>query len=276
MGDNGTYKDGKDSHGMKGTVVPPAHENTNPEHSGISYDPTVPFPYDTVDTSLNQVVHRADEKSLKLLAKHNHASNIKAGNRPITVEEATRMTKASEQMKVTDHQPAGEVVVPPPPPAPEPPPPPPPVSAQFAPPPPPPTPGDPIIMPSIAPTPAILPDADEPLAAVNQGGANAKYDITKAARIKVKFSGSFGKIAVPFNLVFLDGISLVMMQYSAEGLFYEPPGHSQESIEVNWQNRLYVCMPGVHFTMPDRKTAFTIFLVDEEQTQERVTSGKNG
>jgi hypothetical protein len=32
---------------------------------------------------------------------------------------------------------------------------------------------------------------------------------------------------------------------------------------------MFMCLPGVHFVMPDQQTAFTVFLIDENATLKR-------
>jgi hypothetical protein len=99
--------------------------------------------------------------------------------------------------------------------------------------------------------------------------ANSKSAPMQLARVKVRFISPMGKLAVPYNVVFQDGISLVLVQYSPEGMFYDPPECANEHIEVQWHGRMFMCLPGVHFVMPDQQTAFTVFLIDEGATRKR-------
>jgi hypothetical protein len=121
------------------------------------------------------------------------------------------------------------------------------------------------------PPPASVGAAPQPLAedTDTKASANIKSAPMQVARVKVRFIGNFGKLAVPYNVVFQDGISLVMVQYSPEGIFYDPPGGTDEHIEVQWHGRMFMCLPGVHFIMPDQQTAFTVFLIDENATRKR-------
>jgi hypothetical protein len=89
----------------------------------------------------------------------------------------------------------------------------------------------------------------------------------RSQRIKVRFISRLGKLAVPYNLVFRYGMSLVMIQHSEEGIFYDPPQASDLEIEVWWHGSVYICFPGVYIEFPDHQTAQTIFFVDEELTR---------
>jgi hypothetical protein len=98
--------------------------------------------------------------------------------------------------------------------------------------------------------------------------ANLNISEMKIARVRIRFRGPFGKLAVPYNIVFRYGIFLVMIQYSPDGSFYEPPGQLEEHIEVQWHGRFFMCLPGPYFIMPDSQTAFTVFMIDEARTLE--------
>lgn len=91
----------------------------------------------------------------------------------------------------------------------------------------------------------------------------------RSQRIKVRFISRLGKLAVPYNLVFRYGMSLVMIQHSEEGIFYDPPQAPDLEIEVWWHGSVYICFPGVYIEFPDHQTAQTIFFVDEELTREK-------
>ncbi len=96
--------------------------------------------------------------------------------------------------------------------------------------------------------------------------ANLKLKPMQVARVKVRFISRAGKLAVPYNVVFKYGMQLIMVQYSPEGMFYEAPSAMDEHIEVQWHGQIFMCLPGVYFVMPDEKTAFTIFLIDDKAT----------
>jgi hypothetical protein len=98
--------------------------------------------------------------------------------------------------------------------------------------------------------------------------ANLNTVPMQLARVRVRFRGPFGKLAVPYNVVFRYGIFLIMIQHSPDGSFYEPPGQLEEHIEVQWHGRLFMCLPGPYFETPDSQTAFTVFMIDEARTLE--------
>lgn len=130
---------------------------------------------------------------------------------------------------------------------------------------------EPLIMPtlegpvSVIPLPPSAPVPGAPPTPL--ASANTNMNAMKVARVKVRFVSRMGKLAVPYNVVFQDGISLVMVQHSPEGIFYDPPSGTDEHIEVQWHGRMFMCLPGVHFVMPDQQTSFTVFLIDEQATQ---------
>jgi hypothetical protein len=101
-----------------------------------------------------------------------------------------------------------------------------------------------------------------------QTHANLDIEPMQVARVRVRFVGPFGKLAVPYNVVFRHDYSLVMLQYSPDGSFYEPPGGLEQHIEVQWHGRIFMCLPGPYFIMPDQQTAVTVFLIDDARTLE--------
>ena len=97
---------------------------------------------------------------------------------------------------------------------------------------------------------------------VNLGSAPMKVQ-----RVKVRFISALGKLAIPYNLVFRYDINLVMIQYSEEGIFYDPPQVAELEIEVWWHGKVFICYPGTYFEFPDGQTSQTIFLIDEDKTR---------
>jgi len=99
--------------------------------------------------------------------------------------------------------------------------------------------------------------------------SNLKTKPMQIARVRVRFIGSFGKLAVPYNVVFRYDYLLVMLQYNPDGMFYEPPDVANgQHIEVQWHGRIFMCFSGPYFIMPDQQTAVTLFLIDENETLE--------
>lgn len=83
------------------------------------------------------------------------------------------------------------------------------------------------------------------------------------ARIPVRMKGTFGALRVLYDEVFVDNVCLVLVQKSDDELFYEAPMNSDEHIDIEINGKTKQCLPGLHFTLPDRRTAFTIYLIDE-------------
>lgn len=97
----------------------------------------------------------------------------------------------------------------------------------------------------------------------------ASRALMQAAREKVRFVGSFGRLSVPYNMVWRHQFTLVMMQFSEDGIFYEPQD-AVGILEVWWRGNLFLCMPNVIYVpFPDGKLALSIFFVDELETAKR-------
>lgn len=89
-----------------------------------------------------------------------------------------------------------------------------------------------------------------------------------APKIKVIFAGAFGKISFSYSLVFFHKFFLVLVQESADGDFYEPPGEPSQPMQValcDSEGRTYACFPCAHIPFPNGRTAVTILLVDEKE-----------
>ncbi len=82
-------------------------------------------------------------------------------------------------------------------------------------------------------------------------------------RIPVRLSGPFGALRVLYDDVFVDNICLVLVQRSHDEQFYEAPMNIEGHIDIEINGKTKPCLPGLHFTLPDRKTAFTVYLIDE-------------
>lgn len=88
-------------------------------------------------------------------------------------------------------------------------------------------------------------------------------------RFPVRFKGRFGTLQAPYNQVFRDGIALVLVQNSPDGVYYEPPYDPEELMEIALTGQLrYLCHSGVHYKMPDGLSAHTVYLIDRELTGE--------
>jgi hypothetical protein len=96
--------------------------------------------------------------------------------------------------------------------------------------------------------------------------ANLEAAPMRKAKVKVRFKSAMGSLAVAYNVVFKEGIKLVMVQHDVEGLFYEPPGDNETPVEIQWHGDTYVCYSALNFKMPDEQTAFNIYLIDVEAT----------
>lgn len=108
--------------------------------------------------------------------------------------------------------------------------------------------------------------------------ANPQSAPMRKAKIKVRFKSAMGSLAVAYNVVFKEGIKLVMIQHDAEGLFYEPPGDNETPVEIQWHGKKFVCYSALNFKMPDEQTAFNIYLIDVEATTRlrKDEDGENG
>jgi len=108
--------------------------------------------------------------------------------------------------------------------------------------------------------------------------ANLEARPMRKAKIKVRFKSAMGSLAVAYNVVFKEGIKLVMVQHDAEGLFYEPPGDNETPVEIQWHGKTYVCYSALNFKMPDEQTAFNIYLIDKDATKalQGESDGENG
>ena len=89
--------------------------------------------------------------------------------------------------------------------------------------------------------------------------------LTAQPKIKVGFAGAFGKINFSYAQVFRHDIFLVLVQESAEGDFYEPPGERSQAMQVTVyeENCTYACFPCAHIPFPGGRSAVTILLVDD-------------
>lgn len=89
-------------------------------------------------------------------------------------------------------------------------------------------------------------------------------------RNAVKFRGRFGTLTAPYDLVFVDDLSLVLVQYAIDGVYYEPPYDPEEPMEISWAGRRYLCHSGIHYKMPDGRAAHTVYLIERDLNVEEA------
>lgn len=83
-------------------------------------------------------------------------------------------------------------------------------------------------------------------------------------RVKVRFSGQFGSLAVLYNHVHREDFYLVMIQHSEDGEFYEAPSGDQQVL-VEYSDQRYTCFPGPQVRLlPGGKIMVTVYMVEEE------------
>lgn len=90
-------------------------------------------------------------------------------------------------------------------------------------------------------------------------------EAVQGSKIKVRFSGAFGRVSFSYAQVFRHDIFLVLVQESAEGDFYEPPGQHAQAVEVSWENVVHQCYPCAHIPFPNGRTAITVLMIDEQE-----------
>lgn len=122
---------------------------------------------------------------------------------------------------------------------------------------------------SKVPTPGAEPKSEFSRVEVAASLPSAGSGLMQASREKVRFVGAFGKLSVPYNMVWRHGFVLAMMQYSEDGIFYEPQD-TTGFLEVWWRGNLFVCMPNViYLPFPDGRISLSVFFVDEDETVRR-------
>jgi hypothetical protein len=84
-------------------------------------------------------------------------------------------------------------------------------------------------------------------------------------RTKVRFKGQFGSTSVLYNLVHVhEDFKLVMLQYSADGQFNEAPSGDQPVL-VQIEDRSYNCFPGPQVPLlPGSTLLITIYFIESE------------
>lgn len=106
--------------------------------------------------------------------------------------------------------------------------------------------------------------------------------IPNRKRTLVKFEGTFGRLAVPYDHVYQDTQRpdlLVMVQYNPDGNHFEAP-ESNDHIRVRIGEHEYLCLSGVQFSSEDRKTHYTVFAIDfvtmEQMAGQEAGHGSQG
>lgn len=85
----------------------------------------------------------------------------------------------------------------------------------------------------------------------------------EAPKIKVKLTGSFGSLTVPYNYVYRYENFLILIQYDCDEAFYEAPRNDQP-LTVSWNDEYVQCLPGPQFPLgPGSKVMVTVFFIDD-------------
>jgi hypothetical protein len=119
--------------------------------------------------------------------------------------------------------------------------------------------------------------AQVPLSAINPTPSSFVPIVPNRKRTLVKFEGSFGRLSVPYDQVYQDTARpdlLVMVQTNPDGNHFEAP-ESNDYIKVRIGEHEYLCLSGVQFGSEDRKTHYTVFVIDFTRMQE-VADGNKG
>jgi len=87
--------------------------------------------------------------------------------------------------------------------------------------------------------------------------------VPNAPKVDVSFSGTFGKLTVQYDQVFVSGINLVLVQRGA-GASYEPPDTGEQPISIKTLGKEFKCLSGARLPWPDKSMTLLIFFIDEE------------
>jgi len=309
------YRDGTDTHHMKGTVVPSARRDALPSDHGGRFDPHRPIAFNVIEVGKNGVERavRVDPSDMKKMdgAAQGFDSLLKSeGGKPAMSESRVELDKGvaampgriglvdddhlrfeqpitgappsppKEVLKISDVKemfPEEPYMPPvhleqPRSPAPE-------EAPKVA----------PLITPAMGDRGAPVSELFEKDGGVELSGIStpgqdrmtefpksespvlprASKALMQASREKVRFVGSFGRLSVPYNMVWRHQFTLAMMQFSEDGLFYEPQD-AVGVLEVWWRGNLFLCMPNaIYLPFPDGKLSLSIFFVDEVETAKR-------
>ena len=74
-------------------------------------------------------------------------------------------------------------------------------------------------------------------------------------KVPVTFAGAFGKVSIPYDLVFISGNVLVLVRMSSDSASFTAP-ETDEHIRITLSGKSYWCLSGIEFTMPDGVTSF--------------------
>ena len=231
-----TYLDGRDVHGMSGTVIPRATQKGGKDSSGFRFDTEAPIQQNIVD---GDVIKPLTLDKLAQMRKANYSPTGLRTESTLSFEELLKDVAPISEPANSSFSLAGDGKTP-------------------APVPPTPVKGE-VNMAEVISIPPATSAPEEALA-------------KPAPRTKVRFTSSMGKLSVPYDTVFkAEGQTaplLVLVQRSLDGIFYEPPYTGEERMEVRYNDEVLQCLSGVYFVFPDGKTALTVMLIDEPVPEE--------
>lgn len=215
------YEDGEATHHMKGTIVPRSHARSEWTGSGLpqtndglhaNADIEVPIPYnvfeyDKASDSMVKVAHITSDMTLKMReVNHKVAKDKVVGY--VAIEKMVKEQALVKHEEPVEAEPVEEAT-----PVPEP-------AAAAAP-----------------------PHALDQAALGGITGPGVEADVITLPRVKVKISGPFGSIVVPFVSAYQHGIFLVLVQFDEDRMFYEPPtgdpGEEPKVLSISFGGKTY-------------------------------------
>lgn len=93
-------------------------------------------------------------------------------------------------------------------------------------------------------------------------GVAQKPQLPVQSKVDVSFRGSFGRLKVRYDDVFVQGINLVLVQNG--GADYEPPNTGDQPIGIEALGKRYICLPGTRLNWPDGSRVVDLFFIDGE------------
>jgi hypothetical protein len=103
--------------------------------------------------------------------------------------------------------------------------------------------------------------ADTSMAVLVEMGLAGSHNKEERPRIKVKFTGKFGSLTVPYNYIHRHGPFLIMLQYNNDACFYEAP-QGEDEVTVVLPTATFKCYPGPQFQLSkDGAIMFTVYLI---------------
>lgn len=248
------------SHYMKGTVIQPAKTNTlaggthNPESAGIPFDTqqSVEQVFFEGDAAKGPIkVTRVPAKAMDVVKQMNRVPGGRANENTVSWEKAVELAERPPQptVAVGYQNPAQPQPLPPP------------LSGEIVPGP-------------VSPVPPVAPSVAEPTPQQRWAPPADVTLVPKRPKTVVTFAGRFGELAVPYDMVFVDGIALVLVQQSADGIRFKPPMDAEEQILLSWDRNVAWCYSGVHYRLPDGLSAHTVYLIDIDRTEAEINARK--